>query len=102
MRFADGDDLIFTEYKNIIALTHLTPREALAKAYNKSPGDIPARLSVISWILPIVEETRKSNRAEKHVLGRLWSHTRWYGEKFNISSLDTRHSDICYPAALTI
>ncbi len=37
VRFADGDDPIFTEYKTIIATIHLTPREALAKAYNKPP-----------------------------------------------------------------
>jgi epoxyqueuosine reductase len=83
VKFADGDDPIFTEYKSIIAPTHLTPREALAKAYNKSPEDMPVGLSVISWILPAVEETRKSNRAETRVPSRLWSHTRWYGEKFN-------------------
>ncbi|MFC2045062.1 hypothetical protein ACFLUH_00075 [Chloroflexota bacterium] len=81
--FADGDDPIFTEYKTIIAPEHLTPREALAKAYDKSPEYMPARLSVISWILPAVEETRKSNSAEVRVPSRLWSHTRWYGEKFN-------------------
>ena len=83
VKFADGNAPIFTEYKSIIAPTHLSPREALAKAYNKSPGDMPARLSVISWVLPVVEETRKSNRAEMRVPSRLWSHTRWYGEKFN-------------------
>lgn len=81
--FADGDDPIFTEYKTIIAPEHLTPREALAKACDKSPKDLPARLSVISWILLMPEETRKSNRTETHIPSRLWSHTRWYGEKFN-------------------
>jgi epoxyqueuosine reductase len=83
VRFADGADAIFSEYKTIIAPTYLTPAEALAKAFDKSPGDIPARLSVISWILPITEDTRKSNRAEKTGPSRPWSHTRWYGEKFN-------------------
>lgn len=83
VKFAEGDDHIFTEYKTIIAPTHLTPREALAKAYNKDPEDMPARLSVISWILPAPEDTRKSNRVETRVPSRLWSHTRWYGEKFN-------------------
>ncbi len=83
VRFADGDDPIFTEYKTIIAPTHLTPREALAKAYDKSPEELPGRLSVISWILPAVEETRKSNRAETRVPSRLWSHSRHYGEQFN-------------------
>ncbi len=83
VKFADGDDPIFTEYKGIIGPAHLTPREALAKAYNKSPKDMPAHLSVISWILPIAEETRKSNRMETRVPSRPWSHTRWYGEKSN-------------------
>ena len=83
VRFAAGDDPIFTEYKTIIASTHLTPREALARACNKSPEDMPERLSVISWILPITEKTCKSNRSERLAPSRLWSHTRWYGEKFN-------------------
>ncbi|MBA7569730.1 hypothetical protein ES708_11471 [subsurface metagenome] len=83
LKFADGDDPIFTEYKTIIAPTHLTPREALAKACNKSPEALPARFSVVSWILPITEKSRKSNRSETHFPSRLWSHTRWYGEKFN-------------------
>ncbi len=83
VKFADSDDPIFTEYKTIIAPTHLTPREALAKAYNKSPESMPAHISVISWILPAMEETRKSNRNETLVPSRLWSHSRWYGEQFN-------------------
>lgn len=82
--FADGDDHIFTEYKTIIATDHLTPREALATAYGRSLKGMPARLSVISWILPAAEKTRESNRAESRVPSRLWSHTRWYGEKFNV------------------
>ena len=83
VRFADGDDSIFAEYKSIIGPTHLTPNEALARAYNKSLGDMPTRFSVISWILPITEKTRESNRGETRVPSRLWSHTRWFGEQFN-------------------
>ena len=83
VQFADGNDPIFTEYKTIIASTYLTPREALAKTYKKNLEDLPESLSVISWILPAAEKTRKTNRAESLVPSRLWSHTRWYGEKFN-------------------
>ena len=32
VQFADGDDPIFSEYKDIIDFSHLTPREALAMA----------------------------------------------------------------------
>ncbi len=83
VQFADGDDPIFTEYKTIVDPTHLTPREALAKALNKKPEDIPARLSVISWVLPITSKTRESNRRRTQIPSPLWANTRWYGEKFN-------------------
>ena len=83
VRFASGDDPLFTEYKTIIAPTHLTPREALARAYHKNPEDLPARLSVISWILPIAVKTRQSNRRQKDIPSHPWSHTRWHGEHFN-------------------
>jgi len=83
VQFADVDDPIFTEYKTIIAPSHLTPREALAKASGKSTKGLPARLSIISWILPITEKTRLSNRRQTKSPSRLWSYTRWYGEKFN-------------------
>ena len=83
VQFADGDDSIFLEYKTIIAPSHLTPREALAKTYNKSPKDLPAHLSVMSWILPITKKTRESNRQQTKAPSRVWSYTRWYGEKFN-------------------
>ena len=81
--YADGDDVLFTQYKTIIAPIHLTPREALSLALNKKTEDLPGRLSVISWILPITLKIRKSNREEKAQPSRLWSYTRWYGEQFN-------------------
>jgi epoxyqueuosine reductase QueG len=83
VQFAAGDDPIFLEYKTIIAPTHLTPREAMAKSYNKNPEELPKRLSVISWILPITDKTRESNRQQTKAPSRIWSYTRWYGEKFN-------------------
>jgi len=83
VRFASGDDPIFNDYKAIIAPTHLTPRETMAKTFNRKPEEFTERLSVISWILPITEETRKSNRAETKIPTRVWAHTRWYGEFFN-------------------
>jgi len=83
VQFADGDDPIFTEYKKIIGETHLTPREALAQISGKTLDKLPERLSVISWILPITEKTRRSNRGETRLPSRFWSHTRWHGEIFN-------------------
>ena len=83
IQFADGDDPIFSQYMTIIAPSHLTPREALSKAAGKRPKDLPVRLSVISWILPIADKPRQSNRQETKIPSRLWSYTRQYGEEFN-------------------
>lgn len=83
VRFADGNDPLFTELKTIIAETHMTPGEVLAQASGKKPDELLARISVISWILPISGTTRKTNRAETLVPSRYWSHTRWFGEQFN-------------------
>lgn len=83
VQFADGNDPIFDEYKSIIDPTHLTPREALALAHGKNPTDLSAQLSVISWILPITEKTRLTNRRETVIPSLSWSHARWYGEQFN-------------------
>ena len=79
VQFANGDDPIFIEYKSIIDPTHLTPREALALTCGKNPTELPAQLSVISWILSITEKTRRTNRRETVIPSRAWSHTRWYG-----------------------
>ena len=45
VRFADGDDPIFTEYKTIIDETHLTPTEALRAAFPdpEPPAKVTAR-----------------------------------------------------------
>jgi len=81
IKFADGSDKIFKDFKTLISPEHLTPAEAFAKAFGEIA--VPNQVSVISWILPIVEKTRLSNRMETSISSRLWSHTRWYGEKFN-------------------
>ena len=83
VKFADGNDPLFDEFKTIIGPTHLTPREALAMTYNKQPEDGGKLVSVISWVLPIAGPTRKSNRDQKTTPSKLWAYTKWYGEKFN-------------------
>jgi epoxyqueuosine reductase len=83
IKYADGDDVLFTEYKKIIGTVHLTPREALTLATKEQPQKLPSKLSVISWILPVAEVIRKSNRKENMNPSKFWAYTRWYGEKFN-------------------
>jgi len=81
--FADGDDPIFLEYKQIIGDFHLTPREALDRhrqTSGKTPGQPYAHVSAIAWVLPIAYETRLSLRKETRVPSLRWNHTRWHGE----------------------
>jgi epoxyqueuosine reductase len=83
IKFADGDDELFSRYKTIISPMHFTPREAMAVALDKKLEDLNSKISVISWILPITLNIRKSNRLEKIRPSSMWACTRWYGEKFN-------------------
>ncbi len=86
--FADGDDPLFMDYKRIIGPWHLTPREVLEKVQaGQEPSEKRslARVSVISWVLPISRETRVSNRRENKEPSRRWAHTRYFGEEFNDS-----------------
>ena len=79
--FASGNDPLFKEYKKIIGRFCFSPREIFDLTFGKS--DRKRELSVISWVLPICEDTRKRNRKEDKYPSRLWSHTRYFGEQFN-------------------
>jgi epoxyqueuosine reductase len=80
--FAPGDDPLFKEYKKIIGRFHFTPREIFDLTFGK--GKQPTKLSVISWILPVSEDIRKSNRREDRYPSLLWAHSRDFGEQFNV------------------
>jgi epoxyqueuosine reductase len=82
--FADGDDAIFRDYKEIIGDFHLTPREALARHMESKSGgqENPSTVSVISFILPVTYETRLSLRQETMIPSLRWNHTRWHGQDF--------------------
>jgi epoxyqueuosine reductase len=85
--FASGMDPLFFEYKTIIGSFHLTPREVISAALReKGKGLLLSQIeqiSVISWILPISEDTRKSNRKEVQFPSKLWACTRDFGEACN-------------------
>jgi ferredoxin len=85
--FASGSDPLFFEYKTIIGPFHLTPREMIMSALKeKGRGFLLSEMeqvSVISWVLPASEDTRKSNRKEEKFPSKLWAYTRDLGEGFN-------------------
>jgi epoxyqueuosine reductase len=82
VQFADGDDPIFTQYKEIVGPLHLAPREALAEAFNRNLDDALQHISVISWVLPITSKIRKSKGQQKQIPSRLWALAHAYGKKF--------------------
>ncbi|HMK52252.1 MAG TPA: hypothetical protein VK551_07110, partial [Thermodesulfobacteriota bacterium] len=85
--FASGIDPLFFEYKTIIGSFHLTPREIISTTLRERGRSLLftdiEQISVISWILPTAEDTRKSNRQEKQFPSKLWAYTRDFGEACN-------------------
>lgn len=82
--FASADDPIFEEYKEVVGDFHWKPRDLLEQCagdenYEGNLEDI----SVIVYVLPIMEETIKSNAEQDKFPSIRWAHTRDSGEKFN-------------------
>ncbi len=77
--FARFDNPLFREYKKIIGDFHLTPGELFQATFNEEP----VNGTVISWILPIAENVRKSNRPQMEFPSRQWALTRTHGEALN-------------------
>lgn len=84
--FSSGEDPLFKEYKKIIGRFHFTPRDIFDLTFGKTLRN--KKLSVISWVLPVSKDVRRSNRGERIFPSLLWSHTRWFGEAFNDSVRD--------------
>lgn len=78
--FAAATDPLFTEYKSVIGGFHLTPGELVA---DSTPEDSWTPATVISWVLPIADRTRASNRKESVYPSKEWAETRNFGEQFN-------------------
>lgn len=83
--FADGDDPIFAEYKEVVGEFHWHPRDLLEQLAKdeKYDGNME-NISIICWVVPITEETIKSNAEQKRLPSPRWAHTRDTGEKFNV------------------
>ncbi len=78
--FASAADSLFEDYKRIIGPFHWTPAEILNQG---APTAGPMEGTVVSWVLPITEPVRMSNRMEDRYPSRQWGHTRNFGELFN-------------------
>jgi epoxyqueuosine reductase len=80
--FSSGADPLYEAYKELVGPFHWTPREVFSAAFPVA-GVVPGNLTVISWILPQREATKKDNRKETFYPSRRWVHARFPGEEFN-------------------
>lgn len=78
IKFADSEDPLFKEYKKIIGDHHFTPKEAFELAFGE--GSYKGG-TVISVVLPINDNTRKSNRSIKELASKEWVLTRTFGDE---------------------
>ena len=79
--FASGADPIFNDYKTHVGVLHWTPLEIFEKTFGRTPN--PEALTVISWILPQTEATKRDNAAMDKVPAERWARSRIFGEEFN-------------------
>jgi epoxyqueuosine reductase len=83
--FVSGSDPIFREIKQVIGEFYMTPLEAVEKIAEGRGVTAPPedRIGIVSFILPISNETRRENAKMKEAPSERWAHTRLFGEQFN-------------------
>jgi hypothetical protein len=80
-----GNDPIFDRFKEVIGRHHFTPCEILrwqAENNGVKPPE-PEDISVISFVLPFSENTRRDNAAAVEWTSERWAQTRLLGEIFS-------------------
>lgn len=80
--FSNGDDPLYTLYKEKVGPFHWTPLEIFQQTFPGTPVK-PEELTVISWILPQRELVKADLRKETKNPAERWVRARMYGELFN-------------------
>ena len=81
--FSSGDDQLYLDYKEHVGPFHWTPKEVFALAFPNLKVEAE-EISVISWVLPQTEATRKENRRQDIFPSESWARARIFGEEFNV------------------
>jgi hypothetical protein len=81
--FSSGADPLYVELKKHIGDFYWTPIEVFTKAF-PDPSVTPDQLTVISWILPHTETTKRVSREETVYPSESWARARIYGEEGNV------------------
>ena len=81
--FSNGADSLYERYKEVVGPYHWTPKEIFDLTFPETQvqsGD----LTVISWILPQTELTKRDNRKETVYPSERWARARVFGEEVNV------------------
>ena len=80
--FSRGDEPLYEDFKKHVGPFHWTPLEIFTKTFPGLPVN-PGDLSVISWILPQTEATKRDNRKQIQFPSERWARARIFGEEVN-------------------
>ena len=82
--FSSGNDPVFESFKEHVGEFHFTPEEIFNLEYPEKKAEAE-ELTVISWILPHRDATKKDNRKEDFYPAARWVMARFPGEAFNVA-----------------
>ena len=85
--FSKGEDPIYLDYKDHVGPFHWTPQEIFSLSFPEIKAEAD-ELTVISWILPHIEATKRDNRRENQYPAERWARGRIYGEQVNVQLRD--------------
>ena len=80
--FSNGADPLYAFYKQDIGDFYLLPHEFMKNKYGKEFE--PAKLTVVSWILPQTDATKRDHRKETYLPSERWARSRIFGENVNV------------------
>ena len=80
--FSNGADPLYQFYKKDIGDFYLSPVEFLQGKYPNETFE-ETKITIISWILPQTESTKRDHRKETHFPSERWARSRICGEEFN-------------------
>jgi hypothetical protein len=81
--FSSGEDRLYQDFKTHVGPFHWTPWEVFAMAFPNLKVEAE-EISVISWVLPQTDATRKENRRQDVYPSESWARARIFGEEFNV------------------
>jgi hypothetical protein len=76
--FSRGDDPLYTDFKEYVGPFHWTPLEIFTMTFPDIKAT-PEELTVISWILPQTEATKRDHREQTVYPAERWARARIFG-----------------------